>query len=139
MATVEALIDQLSCPAEPITNLASTPGVLEAIEQTALRGGHDPNHDLRRDLWDWAPTGVSFATISDATPSLVSELEVGARRCGTTTLTAIDAVYQLELRYGLEDVEPIAVTTSLGILVKHDDGEFSSACVLARSGIRPTE
>lgn len=137
--SVEALIDRLSCCAEPAAGQAVAPEVLSAIEQTALRGGWDPNHDLRRDLWDWTPEGASLSDIVSAKPSLESERSVAARTCGDTTLTAIDAVYRLQLHWRGTGREPVPVTVRLGILVTHDGGDLVDVRVLARSGIRPPE
>lgn len=135
--SVDALIDRLSCGAEPRVGVAASSEVLEAIEETAIHGASDPNHDLRRDLWDWAPDGVRFSDIASATTSLVSERSVSSRRCGETKFTAIDAVYRLELRYRSEGNEPVVVTVRLGVLVTEDEGDIAGVRVLARSGIRP--
>lgn len=137
--SVHALIDRLSCAADPSAGIASSSGVLAAIEQTALSGAHDPNHDLRRDLWDWAPNGVACSDLVSAAPSLVSERHVTSRRCGETSFTAVDGVYQLDLRYQGEGAAHTAVTARLGVIVTEDDGAFVGARVLARSGIRPVK
>lgn len=134
--SVESLFDRLSCPSDPIPDIAAHPNVLNAIEQTAIHGGHDPNHDLRRDLWDWVPQGASQSDIVTVTVSLQSEPRVASRRCGDTTFTAVDAVYRLRIHYRPEKVESVDVSVRLGILVTYEDGEFQSARVLARSGIR---
>lgn len=135
-SSIDALINTLSCEAEPGDELASASEVLDAIEQTALYGGGDPNHDLRRDVWDWAPDGVRHAGIVSATPALVSERDIRSRSCGDTTYTAIDAVYRLDLLYRAEGAGPVAVTVRLGVLVKHDEGDIVRVHVLARGGFR---
>lgn len=135
--SVDALIDRLSCGAEPTAGVAASSEVLGAIEQTAIHGASDPNHDLRRDLWDWAPDGVRFSDIASATTSLASEPAVSSRTCGEAKFTAIDAVYRLELRYRSDDIEPVVVTVRLGVLVTEGDGGIARVRVLARSGIRP--
>jgi len=137
LPSVEALIERLSCGAEPIDDIGASREVLTAIEQTALHGGSDPNHDLRRDLWDWTPDGLNPSDLVSAGPSLVSERAVISRSVGDTTLTAIDAIYRLDLRYRAEGSEPVAVSVRLGVLIVHDGGDVASVRVLARSGIRP--
>lgn len=136
-SSVESLIDKLSCPTEAIAGIPADPAVLAAIEQTATHGGHDPNHDLRRDLWDWVPNGARQSDISGAAVSLVSEPRVASRRCGDTTFTAVDAVYRLQIQYHPVDAEPVDVSVRLGIIATHGDDDFRSARVLARGGIRP--
>ncbi|WP_311209715.1 MULTISPECIES: PIN domain-containing protein [unclassified Aeromicrobium] len=134
--SVDALINRLSCPAVPRDGLADSPEVIAAIEQTALYGDSDPNHDLRRDLWDWAPDGVSFSRIASARPALVKERGIRSRRCGSTMFTAIDAVYRLDLEYNEEGAGTTAVTVRLGVLVTEDEGDPLGVRVLARAGIK---
>lgn len=138
--SVDELIDRLSCEAEVSSDVPASREVLAAIEQTAMFGGSDdPNHDLRRDLWDWAPEGATFSDLSTVAAALDAVRDVAARRCGTTILTAVDAVYRLDLRYRSQDAEAVQVTVRLGVLVTHDDGVLVGARVLARGGLRPYE
>lgn len=137
LPSVDALIDRLSCDAEPAPDVETSPEVLSAIEQTALYGSpEDPNHDLRRDLWEWTPQGKRSSDLLVVTAALTSLRDIASRRCGTVTLTAVDAVYRLDLLYRDDDVETVPVTVRLGILVTSDDSALASVRVLSRSGVR---
>ena len=136
---VKSLIERLSCPSEPPAEVATKPEVLAAIEQTAIYGGHDPNHDLRRDLWGWLPEGARRSDISSVAVSLVSDPRIESRRCGDTTFTAVDAICRLQVQYRPEGSDPADLSVRLGVLTSHEDDDLRTARVLARGGIRPYE
>ena len=100
-----------------------------------MDGNDDPNHDLRRDLWDWEPHGLPpHARTPTVIPSLQRAREVKARTVGTTRLTAIDAVYRLALHWS--DAEQADLTVRLGILMRHEEELLGSVRVVARSGLQ---
>lgn len=111
LPTVEAVIDRLSSHADVDTDHAGSPDVLNAIARTVIDGNDDPNHDPRRDLWGWEPQDLPpHARTPTVAPSLQQTREVKARTVATTQLTAIDAVYRLDLRWS--DAEQAALTVS---------------------------
>ena len=135
LPTVEAVIDRLSSHADADAEVAGSSDVLNAIARTAMDGNDDPNHDLRRDLWGWEPLGLPpHARTATVTPSLHQVREVKARTVGTTRLTAIDAVYRLDLHW--TDAEQACLTVRLGILMRHEEERLAPVRVLARSGLK---
>ncbi|REK72744.1 hypothetical protein DX116_03840 [Aeromicrobium endophyticum] len=60
--------------------------------------------------------------------------EVQVRTVGTTRLTAIDAIYRLDLLW--TPAEQAALTVRLGILMRHEEEYLSQVQVLARSGLK---
>ncbi|WP_193604800.1 hypothetical protein [Nocardioides dongkuii] len=135
LPTVEAVIDRLSSHADVDADHAGSPDVLNAIARTVIDGNDDPNHDLRRDLWGWEPQGLPpHARTPTVEPSLQQTRKVKARTVGTTRLTAIDAVYRLDLHWS--DAEQAALTVRLGILMLHEEEFLGSVRVLARSGLQ---
>ena len=135
LPTVKAVIDRLSCHADVDADDARSPDVLNAIARTVVDGNDDPNHDLRRDLWDWEPPGLpQHARTATVTPSLHQLRDVKARTVGMTRLTAIDAIYRLDLHW--TDAEPAVLTVRLGILMRHEEDFIGPVRVLARSGLR---
>ncbi|MFC5677089.1 PIN domain-containing protein [Aeromicrobium endophyticum] len=135
LPSVAAVIDRLSSHADAAPDVAGSDDVLNAIAQTASYGGGDPDHDLRRDLWDWEPPGLApRERTADVTPSLLDVREVQVRTVGTTRLTAIDAIYRLDLLW--TPAEQAALTVRLGILMRHEEEYLSQVQVLARSGLK---
>ncbi|MGJ9422322.1 PIN domain-containing protein [Aeromicrobium sp. CF3.5] len=135
LPTVEAVIDRLSSHADADAEDAGSPDVLNAIARTATDGNDDPNHDLRRDLWGWEPQGLPpHARTATVTPSLHEVMEVEARTVGATRLTAINAVYRLDLHW--TNAEQAALTVRLGILMRHEEELLAPVRVLARSGLQ---
>lgn len=145
LPSTDALIDRLSCHDDPPDGVASSDSVLGAIRDTAVGSCPDRNNDLRRDLWDWTPEGADqLHSSSQVTPSLddVRDVVVRSRRCGTTRLVAIDAVYRLDLEFdrvttvtGRTTVAE-SVSVRLGVLVRYEEDNVVATYVLARNGLR---
>lgn len=135
-ATVERLIERLSCPVDPPVNLDATlRDVVKNVEFAALvsdRSGWDrgqTSHEITWEVWDFPAAGSPgvHRRLDGDEVMHVRHDQVEARRVGDTTLTVARVEWTVKRRYydgvNAQGRSEIAFSVGTSILLRHVDDQ----------------